>query len=208
MALVKQTEGKGSHTLVTFTVENHAVSNESEVVLLGDFNNWETSDKAYQMKKEGDVYVTSLKLENGKRYEFRYLSKGEVWFNDNAADDYVPSPYYGIDNSVVDLSAVVVKKKEVKKTSKKTTTAKKKGNDLKKIEGIGPKIASVLAEKGIDTFEKLSEASVDKIVEILKDAGTRFSIHKPNSWPKQAKLAFEEKWDKLKKLQDTLKGGK
>ncbi|WP_075341431.1 helix-hairpin-helix domain-containing protein [Tenacibaculum agarivorans] len=208
MALVKQTEGKGSHTLVTFTVENHAVSNESEVVLLGDFNNWETSDKAYQLKKDGDVYVTSLKLKNGKRYEFRYLSKGEVWFNDNAADDYVPSPYYGIDNSVVDLSTVVVKKKEVKKTTKKTATIKKKGNDLKKIEGIGPKIASVLAEKGIDTFEKLSEASVDKIVEILKDAGTRFSMHKPNSWPKQAKLAFEEKWDKLKKLQDTLKGGK
>ncbi|WP_155941646.1 hypothetical protein [Maribacter sp. Hel_I_7] len=43
---------------------------------------------------------------------------------------------------------------------------------------------------------------------ILKEAGPRYSMHKPGSWPKQAKLANNGDWDKLKTLQDKLDGGK
>lgn len=207
MALLKQTKNQGSHTLVTFTVANDETLNASNVMLLGDFNDWERSDSS-QMEKEGQVFAKSLKLENGKRYEFRYLSEGVNWFNDGLADDYVPSPYIGIENGVVDLLEVPVKKKVVRKTKSTKNTKKVKKDDLKKIEGIGVKIAAIFVEKGIDTFEKLSKTKVSLLENILKEAGPRFSMHKPGSWPKQAKLAFQGKWDALKKLQDKLDGGK
>lgn len=194
-------ETKGNNTLVTFSIGGDETPSTSQILLLGDFNNWK-EDSSFLMKKEDGSYVKSLKLENGKRYEFRYLSENNGWFNDSGADDYVASPYYGIENCVVDLTAAPVKKKAVK------TTKKSKKDDLKKIEGIGPKISSILIENGIDTFEKLSEATATFIEEKLKEAGSRFSMHKAGSWPKQAKLAFEDKWDELKKLQEKLKGGR
>ncbi len=204
MALVKQIQEANSHSWVTFTIENHIVTNPSEILLLGDFNNWQRDNSAHQMKKEGDVYKKRIKLENGKRYEFRYLSNNHEWFNDTAADDYVPSPYEGIQNCVVDLSSIAVKKK--KSTKKSTKKAKK--DDLKKIEGIGPKIAGILTEKGISTFKKLSEASVTVLESILKEAGPRYAMHKPGSWPQQAQLAYEGKWEELDELQELLDGGR
>ncbi|APQ19391.1 hypothetical protein A9200_14220 [Maribacter hydrothermalis] len=192
-------------------------------MLLGDFNNWKSNDSAHQMEKKDGSYSKTIKLKNGKRYEFRYLSEDKGWFNDHAADDYVRSPYIGIDNSVVDLSALPEKKKPVKKTAVKKPTVKKaavkkpvakkpetkpKKDDLKKIEGVGPKIASILTEKGYGTFEKLSKASVKSLEDILKAAGPRYTMHKPGTWPKQAKLAAAGDWDKLKTLQEKLDGGK
>ncbi len=213
MALTKETKGKGTHTTVTFTVAANEAPSEANVILLGDFNDWQTNDSSYQMEKKNGSYVKSIKLETGKSYEFRYLSEDKGWFNDHAADAYVPSPYAGIDNSVVDLTALPAKKKPVKKAAAKKPVAKKpaakaKKDDLKKIEGIGPKIASILTEKGIGTFEKLAGASVKTLEGILKEAGPRYTMHKPGSWPKQAKLAASGDWDKLKTLQDKLDGGK
>ena len=78
-------------------------------------------------------------------------------------------------------------------------------DDLKKIEGIGPKVASLLNENGITTFAQLSEASVAKLDEIL-DAN-KLQMMNPKSWPQQAKLAADGEWDALEKLQDELKGG-
>ena len=82
-----------------------------------------------------------------------------------------------------------------------------KGDDLTKIEGIGPKIAGLLVADGIVTFANLADAKTEKLAEILKAAGPRFSIHKPDSWPQQAALARDGKFDELKKLQDELDGG-
>ena len=92
----------------------------------------------------------------------------------------------------------------------KVASAKKtsKGDDLKKIEGIGPKIAELLVAAGIDTFEKLGKSSVEKIREILEEAGSRYKSHDPTTWPEQAGLAATDQWDELKKLQDELDGGK
>ena len=215
MALKKQIKDKGLNTLVTFTIGENEAPSSSNVLLLGDFNNWQSNDSTFQMEKKGNTYVKSIKLENGKRYEFRYLSNDKGWFNDHEADDYVPSPYSGIQNSVVDLSIMPQKTKPTKKTIKKTaakvvtkTVKKAKKDDLKKIEGIGPKIASILTDKGFGTFEKLSKVSVKVLEGILKEAGPRYTMHKPGTWPKQAKLASADKWDELKKLQDKLEGGK
>jgi large subunit ribosomal protein L27 len=81
-----------------------------------------------------------------------------------------------------------------------------KGDDLKKIEGIGPKIATVLAEAGFDSFAALASADVEKLSEILE--ANKLGSHNPGTWPKQAGLAANGQWDELKTLQDELIGGK
>ncbi len=95
--------------------------------------------------------------------------------------------------------------KETKKAAPKSDA---KADDLKKIEGVGPKIASLLAEGGLETFAKVADASADQIKEILLAAGNRYKMHDPTTWPAQAKMAAEGKWDELKAWQDELDGGK
>ena len=85
---------------------------------------------------------------------------------------------------------------------------KVKENDLKIIEGIGPKIEELFKTSGILTWKGLSETSVDRCNEILSKAGDRFSIHNPGTWPRQSKLAYEGKWQELKDWQDKLDKGK
>jgi len=81
-------------------------------------------------------------------------------------------------------------------------------NDLKIIEGIGPKIEELFQKAGIKTWKALSETSVEKCQQILDDAGESFKIHKPTSWPLQSEMAYTGKWDELKKWQDDMLGGK
>jgi small subunit ribosomal protein S1 len=97
---------------------------------------------------------------------------------------------------------------EVKEEHVKAKKPSTDGDDLKKIEGIGPKIAEILTASEIGTFMALSETSPEKIREILEEAGPRYKMHDPTTWPQQAELAATDKWDELKELQDNLKGGK
>lgn len=83
-----------------------------------------------------------------------------------------------------------------------------KTDDLKIVEGIGPKIADLLIKEGITTWKQLSETDPERIKGILVAAGPNFQIHDPGTWPRQAGLAAEGKWDELKQLQDELSGGK
>ena len=81
-------------------------------------------------------------------------------------------------------------------------------DDLKKIEGIGPKIEQLLYAEGIYTWDDLSKTAVQQIQIILDNAGPRFRVHNPESWPFQAGLAAEGKWEELNKWQDEHKGGR
>ena len=83
-----------------------------------------------------------------------------------------------------------------------------KPDDLTKVEGIGPKISGLLRAAGISTFAQLAAADVSKIEQILADAGPRFKLADPTTWPNQAKLAAAGKWEELEALQDQLKGGR
>ena len=84
----------------------------------------------------------------------------------------------------------------------------KASDDLKKIEGVGPKIAGLLNDAGINTFADLAKADADKVKAILDAAGSSFAMHDPSTWGQQAQLAADGKWDELKTLQDELQGGK
>ncbi len=79
-------------------------------------------------------------------------------------------------------------------------------DDLTKIEGIGPKIATLLSEEGINTFQELANADTDILEQILDEA--RLAFIDPSTWPEQAHLANLQEWDALAKLQSELKGGR
>lgn len=81
-------------------------------------------------------------------------------------------------------------------------------DDLKKIEGIGPKIAQLLNEAGITTFAELANTSAERVKEILEAAGSRYKMHDPTTWGQQSQMAADGKWAELKALQDELNGGK
>lgn len=89
--------------------------------------------------------------------------------------------------------------------TKKATT---KGDDLTKVEGIGPKVMEVLGESGISSFADLAKTKSDKIAEILITANSRYKMFDPTTWPEQAKMAADGKWDELKVWQDAHDGGK
>lgn len=100
--------------------------------------------------------------------------------------------------------------KTAKPTPQSVTFAgtKWKWDDLKIVEGIGPKIAELFIKEGIKTWHQLAETSADRLKEILDAAGPNFQIHDPSTWPAQARLADQGKWEELKQLQDELSGGK
>lgn len=81
-------------------------------------------------------------------------------------------------------------------------------DDLKIIEGIGPKIESVLKDAGIYSFRQLSQKNAEQISEILTNSDSRFLVHDPTTWPRQAELAANGDWDRLKAWQDELNGGR
>ncbi|WP_224488423.1 hypothetical protein [Robertkochia flava] len=83
-----------------------------------------------------------------------------------------------------------------------------KENDLKVVEGIGPKIEELFKKHGIDTWARLASTSVEHCRDILDSEGERFRIHDPETWHEQARLAYQGKWDKLYEWQQQLKGGK
>ncbi|MBR9920564.1 MAG: hypothetical protein GYB31_06965 [Bacteroidetes bacterium] len=83
-----------------------------------------------------------------------------------------------------------------------------KPNDLKIVEGIGPKIEGLLNDAGINNWSDLAGTSLEKLQEILAKAGDRYRLAKPETWPKQAQLAADAKWQELKEYQDYLQGGK
>jgi predicted flap endonuclease-1-like 5' DNA nuclease len=85
---------------------------------------------------------------------------------------------------------------------------KYKTDDLKIVEGIGPKIAELLQKAGIKTWKALSEASTGQLKEILDAAGPSYQIHDPATWPEQARMADNGEWDALKKYQEELDGGR
>jgi len=83
-----------------------------------------------------------------------------------------------------------------------------KADDLKMIEGIGPKIAEALTAAGIVSFSDLAAATAENLKEILEAAEGSFNAADSTSWPEQAQLAAEGKMDELKELQDRLTGGR
>ncbi|MEC3964380.1 30S ribosomal protein S2 [Flagellimonas halotolerans] len=98
-------------------------------------------------------------------------------------------------------------KKAEAEAPKKEAKEEAKPDDLTKIEGIGPKAAEALVANGVNTYADLADADAEKVKEILTEASSTLAHLDPTSWPKQAKMAADGKWDELKEWQDNVKGG-
>lgn len=94
----------------------------------------------------------------------------------------------------------------VPKKAKATSSSKK--DDLKVVEGVGPKIEQLLNADGIKSFSQLANANPSRLKKVLDEAGPRFKMHNPKTWPKQALMAQNGQWDKLEKYQDRLNAGR
>lgn len=198
-------EYTAKHCKVTFLLPENENFKDSDIRVLGNFNNWSWENGARLVpSKKG--YSVTLQLEHNKTYEFRYLQDEVFWFNDEQADSLVPSPYANVENSVLTIGEYVAPQKAAKPAkATKTVSAK---DDLKLIEGIGPKIEQLLNGLNINTFEQLAKAKITLLEKMLADAGPRYRIHNPSTWTEQAALAHKGEWEKLKEWQAQLKGGK
>lgn len=112
----------------------------------------------------------------------------------------------------VEISKSLVRETVTKKESDVTERRVVKRNpnqidDLKRIEGIGPKISEILFNSGIKNYWALAESTPKELKQILLKEGPRYKMHNPGTWPKQARLAAKGKWNKLLTFQDKLKGG-
>lgn len=81
-------------------------------------------------------------------------------------------------------------------------------DNLTRIEGIGPRIEKLLNEASIYTFEDVASTTTKQLRHILQGAGRRYQMHDPSSWGKQARLAANGEWEKLKRMQDRLIAGR
>lgn len=79
-------------------------------------------------------------------------------------------------------------------------------DDLTKIEGIGPKVAKVLNQAGIKTFDTLAQADPAEVQKALNAAGLQ--MMNPEGWIEQASLTAKGDWNQLERLQGELKGGR
>lgn len=117
--------------------------------------------------------------------------------------------------SSLELELIHLKNKAVAAITPKDFTAastimgkKVKENDLKLVEGIGPKIEELFHNAGLKTWASVADSDPAKLKEILAGGGERFQMHDPTTWPQQCQLMVEDKWTELLALQDKLDGGK
>ena len=196
-------------TKVTFTLSSDVVAEATAGLLLGDFNNWDYSNGINLKKQKDGSMKASTTLEGGRTYQYRYLLNDGRWVNDQNAENFVPVEGLYVENCVIAVPAAEAKASKAKKTTTKAKVVTEEvADDLIKIEGIGKKINELLAAENITTFKELSKLSAKKIKAILEAAGSKFAMHDPTSWPKQAKLAAAGKWGELDELQKELNAGK
>jgi 1,4-alpha-glucan branching enzyme len=100
MALKKSYSKDKKTCNVTFTVSPEASQGAKTVTIAGDFNSWSSTASKLKKAKDGS-FSTTLTLDVGREYQFRYLIDGKRWENDWSADKYIPAPFSHTDNSVV-----------------------------------------------------------------------------------------------------------
>ena len=123
------------------------------------------------------------------------------------AEEMVTAVEMADEVAAAEVSApVAARTVEIVETAEPWPAAPPKPDDLKIVEGIGPKVSQLLNDAGIFTFVQLAETRVERLQEIVDAAKLR--MMDPASWPEQARLAANGDWDGLKKLQDDLKGGR
>jgi predicted flap endonuclease-1-like 5' DNA nuclease len=93
------------------------------------------------------------------------------------------------------------------KASPQPPAAPAQPDDLKTVEGIGPKMEKALNAAGILTFAQLAAASEDQLRAAIEAGGLRFAPSMP-TWARQARFLAESDRDGFQKYIDTLTAGR
>ena len=159
------------------------------------------------VRQRGTKYHPGDNVGMGKDFTLFALKAGQVNYKKGRSNRTFVSiiPFEEVQETVAKVAKAAPAPK-VETPAPVVETAEK--DDLKKIEGIGPKIEELLNNAGITTFAILAQTQASKIKDILEAAGGRYKSHDPTTWPAQAEMAAAGEWDKLKAWQDELDGGK
>lgn len=74
-------------------------------------------------------------------------------------------------------------------------------DDLKRINGIGPKIEEILNAAGIRSFDDLARAEASALCDVLTMHNVRLRTTDTSTWPTQAALASKGAWGELNLIQ-------
>lgn len=87
---------------VTFNIPETMANAAKSAHLVGEFNDWSPSAHPMKRLKNGG-FSTTVDLETGRSYQFRYLLGSSHWESDPEADGLLPTPYGDSQNSVIQL---------------------------------------------------------------------------------------------------------
>uniref|UniRef100_UPI0032164678 helix-hairpin-helix domain-containing protein n=1 Tax=uncultured Draconibacterium sp. TaxID=1573823 RepID=UPI0032164678 len=88
---------------------------------------------------------------------------------------------------MVDVDVAVAEAPAKEAPKKEAPKAETKGDDLTKLDGVGPKLAEILNAAGLNSYADVAGTSVEKFKEILEAAGSRYASKDPQPWIDQAK---------------------
>ena len=175
------------------------------------------------VRQRGTQHHPDVNVGMGKDHTLFALIDGKVVFrkkaNNKSFVSVVPFEEAAVAEPKAEKPAAAKKAKPAKAEAKEEAApaakkaapkkaAKVKGDDLTIIEGVGPKISEVLTAAGLGDFASVAAKTAEELKAILVEAGDQFNTAVTDTWPQQAKLAAEGKFDELKKWQDELDGGK
>lgn len=169
---------KQNTALVTFELPAAIAVERASVC--GDFNAWSPDSHPLAAREDGR-FETTIELEVGRVFRFRYLIDGSVWENDWAADGYVPNGF-GDDDSIVDLTAL-----EVVTPARRTTKPAATNGTPKATTKAAPKAKTSATKSAAAKSTKPAPAKTTKstVVKTTKLAATKSATKKtPKSTPK------------------------
>jgi large subunit ribosomal protein L27 len=149
------------------------------------------------VRQRGTQHYPGENVGIGKDHTLFALIDGTVMFQKKRKNrSYISvEPVVDVDVAVAETMAPVAEEKptakaepaKAEKVVAEVETDVTEADDLKKIEGVGPKLAEVLNAAGINTYAELAASSVEKMNEILAEAGSRYASKDPAPWIEQAK---------------------
>lgn len=100
LGLMKQYCEKGKKCRVTFRLLRDTAKNSGRVMIVGDFNDWDTFRSPMTRLENGDFVIT-LDLDSRRTYRFKYLIDGSRWENDLYADRFEKNDFGSKDSVVI-----------------------------------------------------------------------------------------------------------
>ena len=145
------------------------------------------------IRQRGTKHHPGENVGMGKDHTLFALIDGTVVFKRkrNNRSFVTIAPIVDVDVAVAEAPVKKAPKVEaapvVEEVKEKAPKAAPKGDNLTKLDGVGPKLAEILNAAGITTYAGLAETSVEKFKEILEAAGSRYASKDPAPWIAEAK---------------------